>query len=209
MKPLRKLLTRLLIVTAWFFVVSVRVAFSQSVPPLGDAQSFAILGATTITSTGPSVISGNVGVSPGSTATGFPPALIDNGALYLGAASLALQAQNSALIAYDNLKDQTFLPANDLSGMVLGQTPGAVVLTPGVYHFATSAQLNAILTLDDGGDPNAIFIFQIGTTLTTASNAEVRMASGGRGNNVYWQIGTSATIGTSTTFTGNILAKPA
>jgi hypothetical protein len=94
-----------------------------------------------------------------------------------------------------------------LSGKILGQTPGFLTLSPGVYCFDTSAQLNATLTLNDGGDPNAIFIFQIGTTLTTASSSQVIMSSGGRGTNVYWQIGTSATIGTSTVFRGHIIAN--
>jgi uncharacterized repeat protein (TIGR01451 family) len=94
-----------------------------------------------------------------------------------------------------------------LSGKILGVSPGAVTLGPGVYCFGTSAQLTSILTLDDGGDPNALFIFQLGTTLTTASNSQVIMSSGGSGANVYWQIGTSATIGTGTSFRGNLLAN--
>ncbi|MDX6575519.1 MAG: hypothetical protein QOE96_1472, partial [Blastocatellia bacterium] len=148
-------------------------------PPLGAAQSFAALGGTAITATGSAVISGNVGVSPGSAVTGFPPAVVQNGQIYTGAASLAGDAQNSALIAYNNLKGQTCNSANNLSGKILGQTPGFLTLSPGVYCFDTSAQLNATLTLNDGGDPNAIFIFQIGTTLTTASSSQVIMSSGG------------------------------
>jgi hypothetical protein len=177
------------------------------VPPLGAAQSFAALGGTAITATGSAVISGNVGVSPGSAVTGFPPAVIQNGQIYTGAASLAGQAQTSALAAYNNLKGQACNPVNNLSGKILGQTPGFLTLGPGVYCFDTSAQLNATLTLNDGGDPNAIFIFQIGTTLTTASSSQVMMSSGGRGTNVYWQVGSSATIGTSTIFRGHIIAN--
>jgi uncharacterized repeat protein (TIGR01451 family) len=94
-----------------------------------------------------------------------------------------------------------------LSGKVLGVDAGAVTLGPGVYCFNTSAQLTTTLNLNDGGDPNAVFIFQIGTTITTASNSQVLMSSGGRGTNVYWQIGTSATIGTGTIFRGNIIAS--
>jgi hypothetical protein len=182
-------------------------ALAQSVPPLGAAESFAALGGTAITATGPAVISGNVGVSPGSAVTGFPPATVVNGQIYTGAGSLAGPAQSSALDAYNNLKGQACLPANNLTGKILGQTPGFLSLSPGVYCFDTSAQLNATLTLNDGGDPNAIFIFQIGTTLTTASSSQVIMSSGGRGKNVYWQVGTSATIGTSTNFRGNIIAN--
>jgi hypothetical protein len=188
------------------FVLSTTAA-AQTVPPLGAAESFAALAGTAITATGPAVISGNVGVSPGSAVTGFPPAVVVNGQIYTGAGSLAGPAQSSALEAYNNLKGQACLPANNLSGKILGQTPGFLILNPGVYCFDTSAQLNATLTLNDGGDPNAVFIFQIGTTLTTASSSQVLMSSGGRGTNVYWQVGSSATIGTSTNFRGNIIAN--
>ncbi|MDX6710047.1 MAG: hypothetical protein QOH96_1063 [Blastocatellia bacterium] len=194
-------------IAAIILAASTRPALAQSVPPLDAAQSFAVLGGTAITATGSAVISGNVGVSPGSAVTGFPPAVVQNGQIYTGASSLAGQAQNSALAAYNNLKGQECNSANNLSGKILGQTPGFLTLSPGVYCFDTSAQLNATLTLNDGGDPNAIFIFQIGTTLTTASSSKVQMSGGGRGTNVYWQIGTSATIGTSTTFRGHIIAN--
>jgi hypothetical protein len=197
----------LLAIAVFFFAFSPQPASAQSVPPLGAAQSFAALAGTTITATGPAVFSGNVGVSPGSAATGMPPggpATIQNGQLYLGAGSAAGPAQNSALTAYNNLKGQACPAANNLTGKILGQTQLSV--SPGVYCFDTSAQLNAIFTLNDGGDPNAIFIFQIGTTLTTASSSQVLMSSGGRGTNVFWQVGTSATIGTSTIFRGHIIA---
>lgn len=197
----------LLAIAVFFFAISAQPASAQSVPPLGAAQSFAALGGTAITATGSAVISGNVGVSPGSAVTGFPPAIVQNGQIYTGAASLAGEAQNSALTAYNNLKGQACNSANNLTGKILGQTPGFLTVVPGVYCFDTSAQLNQILTLDDGGDPNAIFIFQIGTTLTTASSSQVVMSGGGRGTNVYWQVGTSATIGTSTTFRGHIIAN--
>lgn len=196
-----------LLIATFFIVALSRPTLAQSVPPLGAAQSFAALAGTTLTATGSAVISGNVGVSPGLAVTGFPPAVVVNGQIYTGAGSLAGPAQNSALTAYNNLKGQACLPANDLTGKILGGTPGFLVLSPGVYCFDSSAQINNTLTLNDGGDPNAIFIFQIGTTLTTASSSVVQMSSGGRGNNVYWQVGTSATIGTSTTFRGHIIAN--
>jgi uncharacterized repeat protein (TIGR01451 family) len=181
--------------------------FSGHVPSLGAAASFAVLAATTVTNTGLTVVSGNLGVSPGTAVTGFGPGVIQNGSIYSGAGSLAGPAQASALTAYNDLVAQGCLPVNNLSGKVLGVDTGAVTLGPGVYCFDTSAQLTTILTLNDGGDPNALFIFKIGTTLTTASYAQVNMSSGGRGNNVYWQIGTSATLGTFTAFRGNIIAK--
>jgi type VI secretion system secreted protein VgrG len=181
--------------------------FSGHAPSLGAAASFAVLAATTVTNTGLTVVTGNVGVSPGTAVTGFGPGVIHNGAIYSGSGSLAGPAQASAATAYNDLVAQGCLPANNLSGKVLGVDAGAVTLGPGVYCFNTSAQLTTTLTLNDGGDPNALFIFQIGTTITTASNSQVLMSSGGRGANVYWQIGTSATIGTGTIFRGNIIAS--
>lgn len=180
--------------------------FSGHAPSLGAATSFAVLAATTVTNTGLTVVKGNVGVSPGTAVTGFGPGVIQNGAIYSGSGSLAGPAQASAATAYNDLVGQGCLPANNLSGKILGVTPGAVTLGPGVYCFGTSAQLTTTLTLDDGGDPSALFIFQIGTTLTTASNSQVIMSSGSRGANVYWQVGSSATIGTGTMLRGNLIA---
>src|ERR1700694_706148 len=184
-----------LIIAALLLAASSRPVLAQSVPPLGAAESFAALAGTTLTATGAgTVISGNVGVSPGSAVTGFPPAVVVNGQIYTGVGSLAGPAQASALIAYNNLKGQACPPANNLTGKILGQTPGFLSLSPGVYCFDTSAQLNAILTLNDGGDPNAIFIFQIGTTLTTASSSQVIMSSGGGGEKREWGTGRFCTF---------------
>lgn len=207
MNYINKYLSASFLIIATLLLASSGPAIAQSVPPLGAAESFAVLGGTAVTATGPAVISGNVGVSPGSAVTGFPPAVVQNGQIYTGVGSAAGPAQNSALAAYNNLRGQACVPANNLTGKILGQTPGFLTLTPGVYCFDTSAQLNATLTLNDGGNHDAIFIFQIGTTLTTASSSQVVMSSGGRGKNVYWQVGTSATIGTSTVFRGNIIAS--
>ena len=93
-------------------------------------------------------------------------------------------------------------PTQNLTGLNLG----GLTLTPGVYFFSSSAQLTGTLTLDAQGDPNALFVFQIGSTLTTASNSSVVFINGGQGNNTFWQVGSSATLGTDTAFTGNILA---
>ena len=185
------------------------IAVSGQAPSLGGAATFAVLAATTVTNTGLTIVSGNLGVSPGTAVTGFGPGVIQNGAIYSGSGSLAGPAEASAATAYNNLVDtvaQPCVPANNLSGKVLGVDVGAVTLVPGIYCFDTSAQLTTTLTLDDGGDPNAVFIFQIGTTITTASYAQVVMSSGGRGTNVFWAIGTSATFGTYGTFLGNVIA---
>jgi hypothetical protein len=181
--------------------------FSGHAPALGGAQSFAVLAATTVTSTGLTVVNGNVGVSPGTAVTGFGPGVILNGAIYSGSGSLAGPAQASALTAYQDLVAQQCLPANNLTGKVLGVDAGAVTLGPGVYCFDANAVLATTLTLNDGGNPGALFIFRIGTTLTTGSNSQVVMSGGGRGANVYWALGTSATLGTDTAFRGNVIAN--
>jgi hypothetical protein len=186
------------------------IAISGTAPSLGGAATFAVLAATTVTNTGLTTVSGDLGVSPGTAVTGFGPGVIHNGAIYSGAGSLAGPAQASALTAYNNLVDvlaQPCVPANNLSGKILGVDVGAVTLVPGIYCFNTSAQLTTTLTLDDGGDPNAVFIFQIGTTITTASYANVVMSSGGRGKNVFWAIGSSATFGTYGSFLGNVISN--
>jgi hypothetical protein len=168
-------------------------------PTLGTAGSFAVLAGSTVTNTGPSVISGNLGVSPGSAVTGFPPGMVVNGVINAGNA-VAAQAQSDALVAYNSLAGQ----ACDVN--LTGQDLGGLTLTPGVYCFSTSAFLTGTLTLNAQGDPNAVFIFQIGSTLITASNSSVVVINGGTGCNVFFQVGSSATLGTGTSFTGNILA---
>lgn len=167
-------------------------------PTLGTVQSFAVLGGSTVTNTGPTVITGNLGVSPGSAITGFPPGIVD-GETH-AADAVALQARSDTTIAYDNLAGQAC--DTDLSGQDLG----GMTLVPAVYCFSSSAQLTGALTLDAGGNSAAVWVFQIGSTLTTASNASVLLTNGADPCNVYWQVGSSATLGTGTEFAGNILA---
>ncbi|EPE32073.1 hypothetical protein GLAREA_12155 [Glarea lozoyensis ATCC 20868] len=161
---------------------------------LGTASSFAVIAATTITNTetGLSVLTGDVGLSPGTSITGFPPGLY-TGTLQI-ANGVALQAQADALTAYNVAAG---LSGTDLSGQDLGGQS----LAPGVYSFSSSAQLTGTLTL--AGDANAEWVFQIGSTLTTGSNARVE----GGGCNVVWAVGSSATLGTGTQFRGVVLAK--
>ncbi len=174
-------------------------AVAQTAPSLGTAQSFAVLGGSTVTNTGASVLNGDLGVSPGSAVTGFPPGLVTGGAIH-AADAVALQAQNDVTTAYNALVSQA------CTADLTGQDLGGMTLTPGVYCFSTSAQLTGTLTLNALGNANAVFIFRIGSTLTTASNASVVVTNGGLNCNTYWQVGSSATIGTGTTFAGNILA---
>ncbi len=168
-------------------------------PTLGTAASFAVLAGSAVTNTGPTLVSGNLGVSPGSAISGFPPGVVIGGSKHAGDA-VAAQAQSDALTAYNNLAGQ---PCNfDLTGQDLG----GKTLTSGVYCFSSSAQLTGPLTLNGQGDPNSVFIFQIGSTLTTASASSVLLTNLAQPCNVFWQVGSSATLGTDTTFVGNILA---
>jgi len=181
------------------FLCTAAPAFAQTAPSLGSAQSFAVLGGSTVTNTGPSVITGNLGVSPGSAVTGFPPGTVVSGTIH-AADAVASAAQGSVTAAYTNLAGQAC--TQDLTGQDLG----GKTLTAGVYCFSSSAQLTGTLTLNAQGNSNAVFIFQIGSTLTTASASSVILINGGSVCNVFWQVGSSATLGTTTTFEGNILA---
>jgi hypothetical protein len=167
---------------------------------LGTAQSFGVLGGSTVTNTGVSTVSGNVGVSPGSAVTGFPPGIVVGGAIHLNDA-VAVQAQSDLTVAYNNIA------STPCTVDLTGQNLGGLTLTPGVYCFDTSAQLTGALTLDANGNPNALFLFKIGSTLTTASASTVTVIDGGSAcGNVFWQVGSSATIGTGSSFAGDILA---
>jgi hypothetical protein len=175
-------------------------ALAQGPPTLGTAQSFAVLGGSTVTNTGPTVITGNLGVSPGSAITGFPPGTVVGGVTH-AADAVALQAQSDNLTAYTTLAG---LPCNTTYGVPTDI--GGLTLVPGVYCFDSSAQVTGILTLNAGGDAAASWVFEIASTLTTASNSSVLLINGAQQCNVSWQVGSSATIGTGSGFVGNILA---
>jgi len=168
-------------------------------PPvgLGTADSYAVLAGQTVTNTGPSTVNGDLGVTPGAAITGFPPGTV-NGTVH-AADAVALQAQSDLTTAYNDAAGRTppaAVPA-DLGGLTL---------TGGVYKSASALGLTGALTLDAQGDPNTVFIFQAASTLITASASHVNLINGAQPCNVFWQVGSSATLGTSSVFVGNILA---
>jgi hypothetical protein len=169
-------------------------ASAATQPKLGTALNFAVLAGSTITDTGPTVITGNLGLSPGTAVTGFPPGSV-TGTQHVTDA-VALQAQNDLITAYTSAASAP--STSDLTGQDLGGKN----LVPGVYTFSSSAQLTGPLTLSGNG----VFIFRIGSTLTTASNAVVRLTNGAQACAVYWQVGSSATLGSATQFQGNLMA---
>jgi hypothetical protein len=165
---------------------------------LGTASTYGILAGSTVTCAGaPGTVNADVGVSPGSALTGFPPCTV-TGNTHLADAPAA-QAQVDLTAAYNTLVG---LPC----GTVIGTANiGGTTRAPGVYCSPSSILVTGDLTLDGGGDPNATFVFQAGSTITTAGN--VILINGAQAKNVYWQVGSSATVGGGpATWRGNILA---
>jgi Ice-binding-like len=164
---------------------------------LGTAGSFSVLAGSTVTNTGPTTMFGDLGLSPGSSVTGAPHVL---GATHVDDA-VAIEAKNALTTAYNDAKGR---PSEGSAGTELaGQT-----FTTGVYSASSSLLLSSgAVTLDAQGDPNAVFIFRIGSTLTTGSNTTVSLINGAQACNVFWQVGSSATLGTGTHFVGTIMAN--
>jgi hypothetical protein len=175
--------------------------FAQAID-LNTAADFGVLGGSTVTNTGPSVVSGDVGVSPGSSITGFPPGIVVNGTIH-AADAVANQAQTDLGAAFDSAADIA------CGTNLTGQNLGGLTLTPGVYCFDSSAALTGTLTLNLQGNANAFFLFKIGSTLTTASGSNVVLTNSGGTTcppNLFFRVGSSATFGTGSSFTGNVLA---
>jgi hypothetical protein len=170
-------------------------ALAATDPGLASAGNFAVLAGTTVTNTGPSWITGAVGVAPGSAITGFPPAT--SGPQHKGD-SVATTAQTDLTAAYTNAAAQPCPGTNNFTGVNLGGKN----LVPGVYCQTTAPSLTGTLTLNGSG----VYIFQIGSTLVTASGARVVLIGGAQPCQIFWQVGSSATIATSATFVGNIMA---
>src|ERR1017187_6087002 len=166
---------------------------------LGSASTFTVLGASTVTSTGPTVINGNVGVSPGTAVTGFPPSTVVGGVLHV-ADGPAATAQSDLTAAYIDAAGRT-VPAV-VAGDLGGQT-----LTPGLYKSTSSLGITGVLTLNGQGNSNSVFIFQVGSALTTATSSQVVLIGGAQAANIFWQVGSSATLGTYSIFNGTIMAQ--
>ena len=191
---------------AFVLIMSARV--SQAVataPSLGTAASFAVLGGSTVTNTGPTLVTGDLGVSPGTAIVGFFPSTPGGPGTVVGtqhaADAVAAQAQADAATAYTALAGQACDFTHPLIADIGGQT-----LAPGVHCFPSSAAITGNLTLDAGGDPNAVWVFNIESTLVTASASSVLIINGGNACNVFWRVGSSATLNTTTAFQGSILA---
>lgn len=172
-----------------------------STPILGAAQSFAVLGGTTVTNTGPSTVNGNVGSAPGTALTGFGAATLLGTVNPGDAAADATRAHGDAIAAGRYLSSLAF--TRDLSGLDLG----GMTLGAGVYRIASSAQLTGTLVLDAQNMADALFVFQIGTSLTSAAASSVRVVNASADTGVFFGVGTSAVLGAGSVFAGNIIAS--
>jgi methionine-rich copper-binding protein CopC len=185
----------------WTFTTGTQVA--QAPIDLGAAAPFAVMATASISSTGATQINGDVGLNPG-TAQGIPPAQV-NGTIHVGDQAI-IDAQSALLSAYNDAVSRSVTPVSLPGNM------GGLTFTPGLYTNSTSVLIEGSgpgnnVTLDAQGDPTAIFIFKIGSTLTTGPGAQVILAGGAKASNIFWQVGTSATLNTTTIFKGNILAS--
>ena len=184
------------------FLLSVTSALGGAVSVnLGTAGSFAVLAGSTVTNTGDTMIDGNLGVSPGTAVTGFGPGTVTYGAIY-GGLPAAAAAESDLLTGYNFAASEACPGGNNLTGTDLG----GLTLTPGVYCFSSTAAMTGTLTLNGLGDPNAVFLFQILSALTVAGYSSVNLENGAEGGNVFWEVGSSVTMGTDAAMQGAILA---
>jgi len=183
-------------------MLAVSLHAAQLPVTLNSAGNFAVLGASTVTNTGPTIVNGNVGLFPGTSVTGFPPGTVAGGAIHANDTT-AGTAQNDLTTAYNDAAGRaapTIIAVPDIGGQTLA---------PGLYKTGASSSvgITGTLTLDGQGNANAVFIFQIASTLTTASGSQVVLINGANPANIFWQVGSSATLGTTSIFNGTIMAQ--
>ncbi len=163
-------------------------------------SGLAVLAGESITNTGATSITGDVGLSPGTSLDGFPPGAY-TGVLHIND-NIATQAKLDLKTAYDNAAGRTSTDIVTLSGNI-----GGLTLTPGLYKSTSSLAISSgDLTFDAKGNANAVFIIQIASTLTTTSGRQVILSGGAQAKNIFWQVGSSATFGTTSVFKGTVMA---
>jgi hypothetical protein len=189
---------RVLLLASIVGLVSVGVAGAAAVPvPLATTGSFSVLAGAGISNTGPTTVSGDIGTFPTTSISGLG-SLTVGGANHAGDA-VTQQAKNDLVTAYDTAAGEG--PTNPITADLGGHT-----LLPGVYNSASSMGLTGALTLNAQGNPNSVFVFQVGSAFTSASGSQINLINGAQACNVYWQIGSSATLGTGSSFVGTVLA---
>jgi len=184
----------------WSFTTATSAsACAQTAVNLGTAANFEVLAGSGATNTGKTNVTGDLGVSPaGATSvTGFPPGMV-SGTIH--ADGISATAEADLTTAYNNAQGLTLCPTT-VSGDL-----GGLTLTPGLYKSTSSLAITGTLTLDAKGDANAVFIFQIASTLTTSTSSQIKLANGAQSKNVFWAVGSSATLGTNSLFKGTIMA---
>jgi hypothetical protein len=183
----------------WTFTTAA-ASSNQAAVALGGAGAFAVLAGSTVTNTGATALTGDLGVSPGNAVTGFPPGTL-TGTKHPGDATSAT-AMADLTTAYNDAAGRTQSPVTIAGNL------GGLTLPPGLYKSTSSLSISSgDLTLDAQGDANAVFIFQMASTLTTTSGRKVILSGGAKSTNVFWQVGSSATLGTTSVFKGTIMAN--
>jgi hypothetical protein len=182
----------------------VNSACAQAPVALGGAAAFAVLAGSTVTNTGLTTVTGDLGLSPGTAVTGFGAGTGTLVGTQHAGDPTAAQAEADLTTAYNDAAGRTLCPVS-VAGNLGGQT-----LTPGLYKSISSLEISSgDLTLDARGDANAVFIFQMASTLTTSSGRQVVLTGGARSTNVFWQVGSSAVFGSTTSFQGTVMADQA
>ena len=179
-------------------------ALGPATVPLATAGTFLVLGGSTVTNTGLTVVTnGDVGVSPGAAIVGFPPGVVNGGTLHAGGTAAEATAQSDLTTAYNDAAGRTtgvITVSGDLTGLTLA---------PGLYKSTSSLAISGALTLSALGNSNAVWIIQMASTLTTGPGSQVILSGGAKASNVFWQVGSSATLGTNSKFKGIIMADQA